>query len=42
MVYLRTYDEKSARKYYQMMVGDPDSEEGKKIIEYLTTVLAFK
>ena len=42
MVYLRTFDEKSARKYYEIMVGDPDSEQGKKIIEYLTTVLGFK
>ena len=42
MVYLRTFDEQSARKYYEVMVGDPDSEQGKKIIEYLTTVLGFK
>lgn len=42
MVYLRTFDEKSARKYYDLMVGDPDSEQGKKLIEYLTTVLGLK
>ena len=42
MVYMRTFDEQSARKYYEIMVGDPDSEQGKKIIEYLTTVLGFK
>ena len=42
MVYLRTFDEKSARQNYETMVGDPDSAQGKKIIEYLTTVLGFK
>jgi hypothetical protein len=39
MVYFRFYDEKSAEKYYELMVSDPDPEKRKKIIEYLTTVL---
>jgi hypothetical protein len=38
----RTYDEKSANGYYDQMVSDPDPEQRKKIIEYLTTVLGFK
>ncbi len=42
MVYYRTYDEKSANEYYDLMVSDPDPEQRKKIIEYLTTVLGFK
>ncbi|HYB22001.1 MAG TPA: hypothetical protein VEH09_13780 [Thermodesulfobacteriota bacterium] len=42
IVYLRVYDENSARKYYENMVGDPDSDQGRKVIEYLTTVLGFK
>lgn len=42
MVYMRFYDEKSARKYYELMVSDPDPEQKKKIIEYLCDVLGFK
>lgn len=41
-VYLRTYDEKSARQYYELYVSDPDAEQAKKVIEYLCTVLGFK
>ena len=33
------FDEKLARKQYKLFVGDPDSEEGQKVIKYLTTVL---
>ena len=42
LVIIRSYDEKSARTYYEMMVGDPDSEQGKKVIEYLVAVLGEK
>lgn len=33
------FDEDLAKRQYKRFVGDPDSEEGKKVIEYLTTVL---
>jgi mono/diheme cytochrome c family protein len=33
------FDEKLARKQYKLFVGDPDSEDGKKVVKYLTTVL---
>ena len=35
----RRYDAESARRYFRLMVGDPDSELGRKVIAYLTTVL---
>jgi hypothetical protein len=38
-VIYRTYDEKSANDWYDRMMSDPDPEQRKKIIEYLTTVL---
>jgi hypothetical protein len=33
------FDEALARKQYKLFVGDPDSEDGQKVIKYLTTVL---
>lgn len=33
------FDETLARKQYKLFVGDPDSEEGQKVVKYLTTVL---
>src|SRR3954453_20594259 len=33
------FDEKLARKQYKLFVGDPDSEEGQKVVKYLTTTL---
>lgn len=33
------FDEKLARKQYKLFVGDPDSEEGQKVVKYLTTYL---
>jgi cytochrome c553 len=33
------FDEKLARKQYKLFVGDPDSEEGQKVVKYLTTFL---
>jgi cytochrome c5 len=41
VVVTQTFTEKTARKYYQKMLGEsPDTERGKKIVEYLSTVLA--
>jgi mono/diheme cytochrome c family protein len=38
-----TFDEKTARKIYQKMLGEsPDTERGKKIVEYLTTYMGDK
>ena len=42
IVVMRKYDHESARRYYKSMVGDPDSEQGEKVIEYLTTVLGVR
>ena len=42
IVVMKKYDRESARRYYKSMVGDPDSEQGQKVIEYLTTVLGLK
>jgi len=42
IVVMKKYDRESARRYYKSMVGDPDSEQGQKVIEYLTTVLGVK
>ncbi len=42
MVYMRSYDEKSARKYYELYVSDPNAEQEQKVIEYLCTVLGEK
>jgi hypothetical protein len=36
------FDEALARRQYKLFVGDPDSEEGQKVIKYLTTVLGVK
>jgi hypothetical protein len=36
------FDEKLARRQYKLFVGDPDSEDGQKVIKYLTTVLGPK
>ena len=33
------FDQALARKQYKLFVGDPDSEDGQKVIKYLTTVL---
>jgi mono/diheme cytochrome c family protein len=39
----QTFDEKTARKIYQKMLGEsPDTERGKKIFEYLSTVMGEK
>ena len=38
----RVYNEKTARKDYELMLGNPDTEQGKMIIEYLVTVLGEK
>jgi hypothetical protein len=35
----RRYDAASATKVYRLFVGDPVSEQGKLVVEYLTTVL---
>jgi hypothetical protein len=42
MVYMRTYDEKSAKRYYEHGVSDTDPEREKKVIEYLLNVLGDK
>jgi hypothetical protein len=43
VIVTRTFDEKTARKIYQKMMGEsPDTERGKKIVEYLTTTLGEK
>ncbi len=36
------FDEALARRQYKLFVGDPDSEEARKVIKYLTTVLGAK
>jgi hypothetical protein len=42
-VVTQTFNEKTARKLYQKMMGEsPDTERGKKIVEYLSTVLGEK
>jgi mono/diheme cytochrome c family protein len=39
----QTFNEKTARKIYQKMLGEsPDTERGKKIVEYLSTVMGEK
>jgi mono/diheme cytochrome c family protein len=43
VIVTQTFDEDSARKIYQKMLGEsPDTERGKKIVEYLATVLGDK
>ena len=43
VVVTQTFSEKTARKLYQKMMGEsPDTERGKKIVEYLSTVLGEK
>jgi len=40
VIVTQTFNEDSARKIYQKMLGEsPDTERGKKIVEYLSTVL---
>jgi hypothetical protein len=43
VVVTQTFNEKTARKVYQKMIGEsPDTEQGKKIVTYLYTVLGEK
>ena len=43
VIVTQTFDEDSARKIYQKMLGEsPDTERGKKIVQYLSTVLGDK
>lgn len=43
VIVTQTFDEKTARKLYQKMMGEsPDTERGKKIVTYLSTVLGEK
>jgi mono/diheme cytochrome c family protein len=43
VVLSQTFDEKTARKIYQKMLGEsPDTERGKKIVEYLVTYMGDK
>src|SRR3974390_2599655 len=35
----RTFSVAEAKKYYRLYVGNPDSDEGKLVVEYLSTVL---
>jgi hypothetical protein len=43
VIVTQTFDEDSARKIYQKMLGEsPDTGRGKKIVEYLSTVLGDK
>jgi len=40
IVVRKRYDRTSAQRYYKLMTGDdPGSENGRKVIQYLTTVL---
>jgi len=39
LVVERGYDVEGARKRYRFFVGNPDSQEGKLVVEYLGTVL---
>ncbi|HWZ47365.1 MAG TPA: hypothetical protein VNX00_04000, partial [Herbaspirillum sp.] len=40
VIVTQTFSEKTARKLYQKMMGEsPDTERGKKIVEYLSTAL---
>ena len=43
VIVTQTFDEDSARKIYQEMLGEsPDTERGKRIVGYLSTVLGDK
>lgn len=43
VIVTQTFDEKTARRLYQKMMGEsPDTERGKKIVTYLSTVLGEK
>jgi len=42
MAYMRTYDAKSAKKYYEHAVSETDPEQEKKVVEYLLNVLGDK
>jgi mono/diheme cytochrome c family protein len=43
VVMSQTFNEKTARKIYQKMLGESaDTERGKKIVEYLTTYMGEK
>lgn len=33
------FDDALAKKMYKRFVGDPESEQGKQVVEYLTTML---
>lgn len=33
------FDEALAKKMYRQFVGDPDSDQGRRVVKYLTTVL---
>ncbi len=35
----RRYDVEGAKKRYRLFVGNPDSEQGRLVVEYLSTVL---
>ncbi len=40
LVVRKRYDRASAQRYYKLMTGDdPGSENGQKVIQYLTTIL---
>jgi hypothetical protein len=39
IVTARRYDEESARRYFRLMVGNPETELGRKVIAYLTDTL---
>ena len=36
------FTEAEAKKFYRLYVGNPDTDQGRRIIEYLTTVLGEK
>lgn len=38
----RRFDEADAKKFYRLYVGNPDTDQGRRIVEYLTTVLGEK
>jgi hypothetical protein len=43
VIVTQTFDEDSARKIYKKMLGEsPDTDRGKKIVEYLSTILGDK
>jgi hypothetical protein len=42
LVISRQFDQELATRQYKKFVGDPDSDEGRTVIKYLTTVLGEK